>query len=100
MLEKKNFIASFEEIGLFDPFVTNNRVKTEKKINEISLFKNIYPDKLMDEDRPPKCVFLPDKAVFRKIIKMQIKYQDVWELRQKFERPDKELKVKAEVKAE
>jgi len=69
-IEKKNFLTSFEEIGYIDPTVNNGKTKTEKIINGMNINKNIYPDKLMVESRPPKCVFCPDKQLMRKIIKM------------------------------
>jgi hypothetical protein len=47
LVDKKNFLTSFEELGLFDPFNANNRQKTEKRISELCLNKNVYPDKVM-----------------------------------------------------
>ena len=78
MIDKKNLLTSFEEIGLFDPFIANNRQKTEKRIAELWVHKNVYPEKVMEDEKPPKCIFLPDRAMFRKIIKMQIKINDLY----------------------
>jgi hypothetical protein len=63
-------LASFEEIGYIDPAVNHGKTKTEKIINAMNINKNIYPDKFMLEGRPPKCVFVPDKQLMRKIIKL------------------------------
>ena len=60
MIDKKNFLTSFEEIG------------------ELWVHKNVYPEKVMEDEKPPKCIFLPDRAMFRKIIKMQIKINDLY----------------------
>jgi hypothetical protein len=71
-LDKVNFITSFEEIGLIDPFSKDGRKKTEKHIGAMGMNSLVYPDKLMTGPMPPKCVFVPDRNLMRKIIKQQV----------------------------
>ena len=77
-----NKVNTFEEIGLCDPFHTVEalkrgivRVKGYKMISDIypkqimgPLIKAIKVDKLVDV-RPPKCVFVPSKELWRRIIR-------------------------------
>lgn len=48
-IDKKNFLTSFEELGLFDPFNANSRQKTVKTMQEIWIHRNVYPDKVMQD---------------------------------------------------
>lgn len=74
-LDKKNFLQSFEELAFIDPTLPKGRDKTEKTIHAMALSKNVYPDKLMESLTPPKCVFVPNSKMMRKIIKMQLQSQ-------------------------
>ena len=69
-LDKKNYLASFDDIAFVDPTIQNGRARTDKLINAMNINKNVYPDRLMDGAKPPKCVFVPDKQLMRKIIKL------------------------------
>ena len=71
-IERHNNFSTFEEIGFQDPFAPNAKAKAEKVISQLTLGKNVYPDRLMEGPKPPKCVFVPDKALMRKLIKMQL----------------------------
>lgn len=58
-IEKKRTLSSFEEIGLIDP--QGDLEKTEKVINNMQSMKKVYPEALMKSNRPPKCIFIPNK---------------------------------------
>lgn len=72
-IEKHNMLTSFEELGFIDPFATNAKAKAEKHMAQLSINKNVYPDRLMDGPKPPKCIFVPDKQMMRKLIKLLLK---------------------------
>ena len=72
--EKTNFIMSFEELGLQDPFTNRSKTKTENVVNQLSMNKNVYPDKIMEGPKPPKCIFVLDKPLMRKLVKLQLQH--------------------------
>ena len=85
-LDRKNKIFSFEELGLFDPFEDNSVSKALQEVNQMKFSKEIYPDYIMgpliravhqkNSIQHPKCIFVPDRQVCRKIIKALIRFGD------------------------
>lgn len=50
----------------------NGRAKAEKLFNNTTML-NIEPYKALDWNKPPRCIFIPDKNFMRKIIKFELK---------------------------
>jgi hypothetical protein len=65
-LQKTVTFSTFEELGLIDPS-NSNKTKVAKMVDAIRIDKPIYKEEF--GDLPPKCVFVPDKALMRKIIR-------------------------------
>jgi len=66
-----NLIENFEEIGWSDPTV-DNKVGTKKAIEwlrKINFYDFIYPMDLSQMILPPKCIFVPEKNLLRKLIR-------------------------------
>jgi len=70
-LEKKITFSTFEELGLIDPSTANSKTKVTKIMDALRVDKPIYKEQF--GARPPKCIFVPDKTLMRKIIRMQLK---------------------------
>lgn len=73
-LDKKNTIKSFEELGMIDP--QGDSTKTKNVINNLSKQKKSYPEKLLNGDKAPRCVFVPDRQMMRKIMHLQLEAEN------------------------
>lgn len=71
-LDKTNTLKSFDEIGLY----TGSKKQAKRNMDQIEMTKFIYPDKLMTQKSPPKCVFMPDKSLIRSLIKLALKDEE------------------------
>lgn len=81
-IDTKNYVKTFEEIGLCDPFYTPEALKKGiMRVRKYNIISEIYPraimgplvkaikvDKLVDV-KPPKCVFLPSPDLWKRIIR-------------------------------
>ena len=74
-LDTKNKIKSLHEIFMFEPFKKHktNMAKITVVLQNLNVNINVYSNEVAEEcvkyKRPPRCVFLPDKMVFRQLIK-------------------------------
>ena len=67
----KDKIESFEELGWSDPEL-DPKVGLKKSIEwlrRLNFYNYVYPNDQMDEKKVPLCIFVPEKAVLRKMIK-------------------------------
>lgn len=67
VVNKKDLIHSFDQIGWTDP-VTGNVKAPLKVLNSLSVDKEIYPEESYDAEKPPACIFVPDIPTLTKMI--------------------------------
>ena len=72
-LDKTNKIENFETLGWSDP-VTCNATKVIKNIKNITFENFVYPEELMNPDKPPACIFVPSTAILNKMIEAAAKH--------------------------
>ena len=81
-LDSDSKIQSFEEIGLFDPFNLTSIYQSMTLTQAYNFDTDIYPEPVMsafkeslhEKIQYPKCIFAPDRALCRKMIKALIKF--------------------------
>ena len=78
-MEYKSNIESFETVGWTDPKDPTS-IKAIDWYKEITFEKPIYPEHLINERKPPACVFVPSEMLLRSMIEATIEYSDVYEL--------------------
>ena len=61
-MDKKNKIFTFETIGWADP-TESNPGKAIKWIKQQVFDVSLYPSNLINEEKPPSIVFVPDKIL-------------------------------------
>lgn len=84
-IDKKNFITSFEMIGWTDPLGQAGASKVPLKwLKSLTIENYIYPESSFDPKRPPPCIFVPEPALFNKMIEAVAKNSDLTQLLSKF----------------
>jgi len=94
-LERKLEVNTFEEIGLTDPTKPRkSNAEVVAIVKTFDFFTSVYPTSIMDTckqnienyitNKPPKCIFLPEKQLARAIIRALAKYEDLESLLLRF----------------
>ena len=70
-MNRVDMIESFEELGWADPELTKKEAisKTVVWLGNLNFFQDIYPKLQVQAEKPPTCIFIPDKATLRKLIR-------------------------------
>jgi hypothetical protein len=68
-------ISSFTNIGLCDPTKETSHKFAVRKMKELMLEDEVYGESL-DTMKPPKCIFLPDPKLCRRMIKAVLKFKE------------------------
>jgi len=70
-LNKTNKIMTFEELGWSDP--TLDPVVGKKKaiewLRKLNFFDCVYPEAMTYSVMTPRCIFVPEKSLLRKLIR-------------------------------
>lgn len=64
---------SFESIGWTEPTL-NSTAKCQKWLQALDFGEKVYPEGYIDDDKPPACIFMPEKQFMEKLVKLAIKY--------------------------
>ena len=74
-VDTKNKITSFEMLGWTDPNQSNPQ-KPLKWLKSLSIDVNVYPSECFADDKPPRCIFVPETAIFNKMIETVAKHSE------------------------
>lgn len=75
VVDTKNKISSFEMIGWTDPNQPNPQ-KPLKWLKSLTIENYVYPQETFDEANAPDCIFLPEPAMFNKMIEAVAKHSE------------------------
>lgn len=83
-MEQKHKISSLTDVAMVDPFKKSSLKKAINTVKNIDFFTEVYSEDIMEEVldemrksdtiRPPKTVFVPDKALLRRIMRAMIMF--------------------------
>ena len=74
-LDRKNKIMSFREIGMINPMAKSMKKEFKGVEEEMKLLlfdDKLYKDAVISVTKPPKSIFLPNRALVRSMIYMVI----------------------------
>ena len=75
VIDTKNKIASFEMIGWTDPNQPNPQ-KPLKWLKSLNIENYVYPEECFDDKKAPSCIFVPEAAMFNKMIEAVAKHSE------------------------
>lgn len=85
VIDKSNKISSFEIIGWTDPSGIAGSSKAPLKwLKSLTLENYIYPESSFNPNKPPPCIFVPEPALFNKMIEAVAKSTNLKQLMGKF----------------
>ena len=82
-MDKENRVFSFDSIGWTDPKDATPG-KTLKWFHSLNFEKDVYPNNLINEEKPPSCVFVPDQKLMHTMIEATANSETLEELLFKF----------------
>jgi hypothetical protein len=84
-MDRVNKVLNFYELGMTDPFKTKKSLKDAiSEVKTFDFFTEVYPEAVMKqiteaiknehEVQAPRCIFVPEKALLRQMMKALLKY--------------------------
>jgi hypothetical protein len=84
-MDRENKVSNFYELGMTDPFKTKKSIEDAiSEVKTFDFFTQVYPLAVMrgiveafkneEIGQAPKCIFVPEKALLRQMMKALLKY--------------------------